>query len=116
MNKLMASPSYISYTTSTANAIGTVTITGKAGFSIYILGITISASAAPAAAVTALLKDGTTTILPLEIPASAFAPIVIGFGTSPIRISAGANAVLTIPALGGTTVSSGTIRYVISSI
>lgn len=112
---LLASPSTIAYTTSTANQSSVTTVVGKAGLSIYILGITISASAAPTAAVEVTLKDGATTVLPFEIPAAAFAPIVLGFGANPLRITRGANAVLTIPALGSGVISSGSLRYLFSS-
>lgn len=111
LGKLMAGPSSISKTTSAADTAGTVTISGKAGMAIYILGLTVSASAAPAATVRVTLTDNGTIILPLEIPAAAFAPIVINLEGHPLQISTGSDAVLTIPALGGTTVSSGTIRY-----
>lgn len=111
LSKLMGSPASISKATSAGPGVGTVTVTGKAALCIFIHGITISASAAPATAVQVTLKDGTTTILPLEIPAAAFAPIVIAFGNNPIQISQGSDAVLTIPSLGGTAVSSGTLRY-----
>lgn len=112
---LLASPSTLAAQTSTTNAINTITVTGKTGLSIYILGITISATAAPAAAVEVDVKDGTTIILPFQIPANAFAPIVLGFGSQPVKITKGANASLVIPALGSGVISSGSLRYLYSS-
>lgn len=83
---------------------------------IYITGFWISASAAPSAAVSATLKDGATIISQMEIPAAAFAPIRVGYGGHPFKISAGNAAVLTLPAVGGTTAASVVLEYYIGNI
>lgn len=113
ITRLLGNPALTAKHTPSANTDAVVTITGVAGYCIYLLGVTLSASAAPAATVEATIKDGSTILIPLEIPAAAFAPIVLGFGQHPIKITSGANAVVTLPALGGTTVGSVSVRYLL---
>jgi hypothetical protein len=67
---------------------------------IYITGVSISASGAPDQAVTAYIYDGTTVIDQFEIPAAAFSPIVPNYGRAPLRCTPGENAKVTLPALG----------------
>ena len=84
---------------------------------IYVYGLLISASAAPAAAVEALFKDGANTVFPIEIPASAFAPIWIPFPTAhPYAVTAGNGCSLVLPALGGTTVGSVQVVYSLGAV
>lgn len=81
------------------NAAATATQSGVAGMRHYIAAVTISASAAPAAATYAELLNGATVIDRYEIPAGAFAPIVINFD-HPFRCGDGEDAVLTLGDLG----------------
>ena len=111
LSKYMGSPATVAKVTSSAAATGTITVTGKAGLSIYVYGFTISCSAAPAATVQVALKDGTTVIVPIELPASAIQPFNADFDNHPIQITAGNDCVLTCPSLGGSGVSSLSLRY-----
>lgn len=79
-------------------ATGTIAAPGL-GFRWFICGISFSASAAPAAAVRVLVKQGTTTIDSYEVPASAFAPVHINF-VRPLRGAENALVSITLPALG----------------
>ena len=91
------------------NGAATATKAGVTGFSHYVTHITISASAAPLAAVQAQLKDGTTAIDKFEIPASAFSPIPVNYVRA-FKITAGADTVLTLPALGAGVVGTVTLK------
>lgn len=97
-----------------ANTAAVVTIAAptKNSLTTYITGIVFSASAAPAAAVAATIT-GTGTTLTKRIPAAAFAPIVMAFGTHPLRITPSTNAVVTLPALGAGVLGSVTVYYFI---
>ena len=82
---------------------------------IFITKIVMSCTAAPVAAIEATLTgpvqpDGTQVTIKIEIPAAAFAPIVIDYGTHPLRCKAFTDAVLTIPAVGGSAVATATIH------
>jgi hypothetical protein len=71
----------------------------------FITKIEISGSAAPAATVEATLTGavnaaGQAVTIKWEIPANAFAPIIIDFGTHPLRCAANTDVVLTVPDLG----------------
>lgn len=81
------------------NAVSTATKAAVVGQRHYVTWLTVSASAAPAATVTATVKDGTTPITTFEIPASAIAPIFIPIARS-LRGSVNSLVEISVPALG----------------
>jgi len=97
--QMLTSPATFNVLDSQTNATATATQAAKAGARHFVTGLTISASAAPAAAVTAQLKDGNTVIDQFEIPAGAFAPILHNY-TRPLRGSVNSAITLVVPALG----------------
>lgn len=105
-----------SATASTATATVTApTAAAAKGITIFVTGFWISGSAAPTGTVSATLKDGSTTLVQLEIPTSAFAPIRAAYNTHPFRITPGNNAVLTLPSLGGSGVGTVVLEYYIGT-
>lgn len=98
------------------NAIATATIAAPgAGLVLYITGISFSASAAPAAAVRVLVKQGTTTIDSFEVPAAAFGPVHINYAR-PLRADANALVSVTLPALGAAVVGDCSIHAFKASV
>lgn len=95
-------------------AVVTVTAPTQPGRVIYFYGAIFSASAAPAVAVAATITGPGVTPT-LNIPAAAFAPIALMLGTHPLKCAAGTNLVVTLPALGGTTVGSVIVFYKIGA-
>jgi hypothetical protein len=83
-------------TNATATAQQAAPGSGKA---LLVTGFLVTASAAPAAAVQATLVYGTTTIT-IDIPATAFSPMRVDFGTHPLHTGENNSATLTVPALG----------------
>lgn len=92
-------PTTWSVVTSETNATATATKAGATGKQHFVTGISFSMSAAPAAAVTVQVKDGTTVIDQFQIPAAAQAPFVHNYHP-PLEITAGAAAAITVAALG----------------
>lgn len=95
--------------TQNTNAAATATRVAVANQRHFITGYSVSCSAAPAAPVSVTITDGATTVERVELPASAFAPIVVNFG-SPIRCGINAAAEIICPAVGGTTRSTVVLR------
>lgn len=95
--------------TQNTNAAATATKAAVANQRHFITGYSVSCSAAPAAPVSVTITDGATTVERVELPASAFAPIVVNFG-SPIRCGINAAAEIICPAVGGTTRSTVVLR------
>lgn len=95
-------------------AVVTVTAPTTPGRVIYFYGCILSASAAPGAAVAATIT-GTGQTQTMRLPASATAPIVMLMGGHPLKCLAGTDLVVTLPALGGTTVGSVIVYYRIGS-
>lgn len=81
------------------NAAATATFAGVTRQAYLITGVTISASGTPAAAVSVTIKDGTTVIEQIEIPAATFAPVRINYNR-PLEITIGATVAALLPALG----------------
>lgn len=115
--KTLATPSQVLEAKSAAPGIATVTVPAPPSGqyqngAIYITAIEITGSAAPAAAIEVTLTGlpGAVT-LHWEIPAQAFAPIYIPFGTHGLQMAPATAAVLTIPSLGNTSVSTGKLYY-----
>lgn len=75
----------------------------------FVTHITVSGSAAPAAAVQVTLASGATTLDTFEIPAAAFAPIVFNYNR-PLRGGINEAITLTCPALGAAVVSNVTVK------
>jgi hypothetical protein len=95
--------------TQNTNVAATATHAGVAGQRHFITGYSVSSSAAPAAAVSVTIKTASTTLEQVELPAAAFAPIVVNF-SSPIRGGINEAITITCPAVGGTTRSTVTVR------
>lgn len=98
-------------TETNASAAATLAgFTADKGNQLLVEGFIISASGAPAAAVQATLAGPDTGTMHINIPAAAFAPIVVMFpqGKS-LRVTPGSNAVLTVPALGAGIVCTATL-------
>lgn len=74
----------------------------------YITAILISASAAPASPVAATLTIAGQT-LTFQIPASAYAPMLLNFSKAPLESDFGETIALAVPAHGGAVVISGAI-------
>lgn len=96
------------------NGISAATKAGVAGFQHVISGVSLSASAAPTAIQTVTLKDGSTVLEQWELPVAAFAAIMFDF-KRPYVITAGANAVLSMPALGVAVVGTVVLRGMTAS-
>lgn len=122
-NELTGKEVVVASTTATnSNAVVTITAPPNSRVStIYVTGIALSASAPIVAPVEATLvgvakADGTSATIPMELPASAIAPVVIQYGVHPLRGVPGTNVVLTLPALGSLVVGTATIYYYIGAI
>lgn len=88
------------------NATATATKAAVVGHRHYVTGITVSASAAPAAAVEVqLLSGGATSMDDFEVPANAFAVIRFNYD-SPLRGGIGEAITLVLPALGAAVVGN----------
>lgn len=85
------------------------TKSGITDFRHYITGISISGSAAPAAAVVVQVLNGATPVDQFIIPPGAFSPIVINYD-HPLRCADGADAEVTVEAMGSGVVSHAVIR------
>lgn len=106
---MSASPATWSVVDTDTNAALSASKAGATGRRHYITGFSVSASAAPAAAETVLLKNGSTVVAQYELPAAAFGPLVVNF-TSPIRCSDNSAATLEVEALGSGVVASCSIH------
>jgi hypothetical protein len=91
------------------NAQVDATIAAKPAHRIYVSSITISASAAPAAAVIATVKSATTLLEHVSLPAAAFAAIHMNFD-APLECGINEAATLSVPALGAGVVGTVTIH------
>ena len=91
------------------NAAATATKAAVTNQQHIISGVSISASAAPAAAVVVTLKAGAVIIDEWNLPAAAFAPIVIEF-KRPFILDLNTLAELNIPALGAGVIGTAVIR------
>ncbi len=115
--EMSANPSIVASTTSTADAAAVVTVTAKSSTNLsmttYITGIILSANAAisTSGGVAATLTNTQGGTFTMQVPASAIAPVVLLFGVHPLRITPGANAVLTFPALGASVIGTATLLY-----
>lgn len=101
-------------TTSATHNAAVVTITAKADslvMTTYIVGIILSSSGALTGPVAPTLTNVVGGDLTFQLPASAIAPVVMLFGVHPLRITPGANAVLTLPDLGAGIVGTATLLY-----
>lgn len=109
--KSLASPVKQASHAPASNTAAVVTIAApNNGKTIFLTGVIFSADAAPAGARTATVAGGDAT-LSFYIPASAFAPIMVPFGSHPVKIAAGSDAVVTLPALGAGVNGSTVVLY-----
>ena len=95
--------------TQNSNTTATATKAGVANQRHFITGYSVSTSAAPSATVSVTITDASTTVDRVELPALAFAPVVVNF-SSPIRCGVGASAAISVPGVGGTTRSTVVLR------
>lgn len=98
---MLFSPIKWSIVANGTGAIVTASRAGTAGKSNYIVMISISGSAQPLTPVTAQVRanSGGTIMDQFEIPAQAFAPIVINY-VRPLRIPEGQQCDINLPSLG----------------
>jgi hypothetical protein len=77
----------------------------------YVVAISISASGVPATNVTAQVRsnNGANILDQFEIPAAAFAPIVINY-VRPLEVGQGLNCDLNLPALGAGVIGTVVLR------
>lgn len=94
---------------SAAPGIATATKAAAPGKRHRCTGLSISATAAPAAAVEATLALGATIVERIKLPAAAFPPIVVNFDP-PYEAADNEKVELVIPSLGGAVISVATIR------
>jgi len=95
--------------TQNTNVAATATKAAVSGQIHFITGYSVSAGAAPAAAVSVTITNGATTVERVELPAAAFAPIAVNF-SAPIRCGENVAAAITCPAVGGVTRSTVVLR------
>lgn len=107
--EMLSAPSVVTEASAT-NATATATVAAPGLRLRHIIrGITISASAVPAAAVAALVKSGTTTLVTLQLPANISSyPIVVSFPNG-VLCNENELASVTVPALGAAIVCSAQI-------
>ena len=109
---LLTSPSVSVIHAPAANTQAQIVITGRPGFRHIIVGLTVSADAAPAAAVTFTIVDDTPGQMEtFKIPAGAFLPIAINYNHG-IPSAPGASVTATLPALGAAVSGVISLRYV----
>lgn len=113
LSKSVGMPCSVYSATGTAGTAAAVTFAKalQATAGIYITKLIISCTAAPSAAVEATLTGpvdatGNAVTVKIEISANAFAPIVMDFGSHPLKCKANTDAVLTVPAVGGAAIAS----------
>lgn len=94
---------------SKTNDTATATKAAVAGKQHFITGVSFSMSAAPAAAVTVQVKDGTTVIDQFQIPAAAQAPLIMNYHP-PLQLTPGNAATLTVGALGSGVVGTVVVK------
>ena len=98
---MLFAPTKWTVVASGSNTTVTASRSAEAGKSHYIVAISISGSAQPTTPITARVRAnaGATTLDQFEIPAQAFAPIVINY-VRPLRVPEGQSADVILPALG----------------
>lgn len=88
------------------NAIATATKAAPGpGLRHYLCGFIISASQAPAATQQAEVRQDSTEIMPIELPAAVFAPVTFNL-VHPIAFPENAAVNLVVPALGASVICS----------
>lgn len=112
MKTLLAQDSPVANTTASASVTAPAANNPQR---LFVIGMIFSASAAPAATVVASLKVNGSIVLGIQIPAAAFAPIVVPLATAGMKdgyeVPAGQIALAELPALGGTTLGKATLIY-----
>ena len=100
--KISASGEKSNTTASSAGGSAVATIAAAADTKTYVVMAIISSEGTTPALGRATLtytKDGVAQTIGLRFPASAFAPVVLNFGSHPIEGDANTAVVLTVPAL-----------------
>jgi hypothetical protein len=108
-NHILAGTAKLKDVDTQTNGIATATIAAVTRRKFYITGVTISASAAPAAATYAQVLDGTTEIDRIQIPAAAFSVIRINYN-HPLECTTGNKAEAILQALGTGVIGSITLH------
>lgn len=94
------------------NALATASVAGVVGFVTYVVGVTVSANGAPAAAVLFTIADSVNgSQEEFYIPAAAFAPIAINYH-HPLPSSPGGTITASLPALGVNITGKIALKYV----
>lgn len=108
---LLTAPADTDVATGT-NLEAVATIAGRPGFRHLVVGVTVSADGAPAAAVLVQIEDEDGGVLDqFYVPAGAFTPIAINYN-HPLRGSPDANVTASLPALGSGVTGSISIRSI----
>lgn len=106
ISQMLGAPSRVATSTDTAATVTATQAAPAEGNSHFVTKLMISASAVPAAAVTALVKAGANTLFAIQI-STAQSLIVVDFGEHPLRVGNGVAASLEVPSFGpGITVSA----------
>lgn len=94
------------------NAVVTAAAPARANARFYIKALAISASAAPGTAIQAELRRGAAEIVPIELPAAAFAPVLWSIDGMGIQGNINEAVNLVVPAAGASvTVSAVLMGY-----
>ncbi len=119
-NAQIAGPILIAEGTSAAATQVVITVaapTDNVRNTIYVYGIRLSGSVAPGALIQVLLKNATTTVMTINVPAAwTGVPIDLPFPANHPYIAGTGSVSLTIPSLGGTAIASGQIFYQIGAV
>lgn len=111
INSLLSAPSTTVVAQAT-NGIATATISGRPGFTNLVIGVTVSANGAVAAAVLFQITDPNYGSLEeFYLPASAFAPIAINYHHG-LAGSPGSTITATLPALGAAITGKIAVKYI----
>ncbi len=120
-NELMGKDVVTKTTTAASNTDSVVTVTAPTNSGVatlYIAGIILSANGtiSTGGGVAPTLTGVVGGTLTFQIPPAGIAPIVMLFGVHPLKITAGVNAVLTLPALGTNIVGTATLLYYVGAV
>lgn len=115
-DKLIGCPALSAVHNPSANTAAVVTIPAPpTGQCIYVTGISLSLSAAPATALAATMT-GSGATRTWRLPAAATAPIVMFYGNRPIKCAEATACVVTLPDPGASATGSVIVDYFIDSV
>lgn len=110
-NKAMTGSPTVTTANSAAGGAAACTVTAPSNTTqqLFLYGFWYSADAAPTALTTFTITGLTGGTITIRVPANAYAPVAMLFGTHPLRAIAGSNIVATLGAHGGSTLGSITL-------